>query len=533
MTSLNTSSRSGESSRSISFHSEDEQVSVIRKEFVELTGDLFSAVILNQLLYWTLRVKDFDLFLEEEKTLGAESSSHHGWVYKTAHDLIEETLLGISHPTMRKYLKHLIDQNWIQERAHPRNRWNKTTQYRINIRNLQEDLKAMGRDLPSIYLKAFAPCLIEIEPHQPQQARVSNEEEKSIKNENLQTDENLNERNLLSNENSDDSFLHDPLKDEENSNVRILHSNVKNFHSDVRNLQSDVSNFHSNVSSLHSYTYTENTTENKTENTNKEHTQDARANFENLDFEKTVLDRIVLDKILEVWKIHVGQEVHLTEERKHKLESLLNAHLQGVHFQSAQLQGVGFQSDLTQWEAFCKRIKSSPFLMGQGPRKWRVSFDWILCEENFLKVLEGNFDDGALQDQESEKLSEETRKKEISTVIETIQDPLWREWCSQLDFSPESRNSVSLRELKSIANARFLEVEDDRLVWIGSADPKVLAKIEELRLKLLPPIERTFPQIRMLRTRLDEGDPQFLTMTTNPPAIAPKLIQQKGETHAE
>ena len=118
----------------------DEQVSIIRKEFVMLTGNHFSATILNQLLYWTLRVKDFDLFLEEEKTLPAleedEGSSNchksHGWIYKTAHELIDETMLGISHPTMRKYLKQLIDEGWICERVHPHSKWNKTTQYRVN-----------------------------------------------------------------------------------------------------------------------------------------------------------------------------------------------------------------------------------------------------------------------------------------------------------------------------------------------------------------------------------------------------------------
>ena len=219
MTSLNAPIKSVELSRARSLQSDDEQVSVIRKEFVELTGDLFSAVILNQLLYWTLRVKDFDLFLEEERSLGSElnytSSSRHGWVYKTAHDLIEETMLGISHPTMRKYLKLLIDRGWIQERAHPRNRWNKTTQYRLNVRVLQEDLKALSRDLPSIYLKAFAPCLIEIKPHQLQEVRVSTKETPSVENEDLHLDEN-----------SHSSFLEYPLKDEENSNVRILHSNL-------------------------------------------------------------------------------------------------------------------------------------------------------------------------------------------------------------------------------------------------------------------------------------------------------------------
>ncbi len=97
----------------VSIQYDDDQVSVIRREFVTLTGDHFSAVVLNQLLYWTLRVKDFDLYLEEERTQGEDPGSfQHGWIYKTAIELNEETMLGITHPTMRKYLKLLIDQGW-------------------------------------------------------------------------------------------------------------------------------------------------------------------------------------------------------------------------------------------------------------------------------------------------------------------------------------------------------------------------------------------------------------------------------------
>ena len=83
------------------------RVAVIRREFVDLTGDHFSAVVLNQLLYWTQRVKDFDLLLEEERNFNPDFNvlPRHGWIYKTAYELIEETMLKASPPTMRKYLR--------------------------------------------------------------------------------------------------------------------------------------------------------------------------------------------------------------------------------------------------------------------------------------------------------------------------------------------------------------------------------------------------------------------------------------------
>jgi hypothetical protein len=130
-------------------------------------------------------------------------------------------------------------------------------------------------------------------------------------------------------------------------------------------------------------------------------------------------------------------------------------------------------------------------------------------------------------------VSQSSREQEIYSVLESIADPTWRGWCSQLNFSPESREFVSLMELKSIANARFLEVEDDRLVWVGSSDRQTLSRIEDLRFKLLSIIQRTFPHIRNLRTRLEETHPLHRLNEENPHALSTKAIQQKGENDAE
>lgn len=441
---------------SITVHSDNEQVAVIRKEFVLLTGDPFSAVVLNQLMYWTQRVRDFDLLLKEERTFRPDCNvpPRHGWIYKTAHDLIEETMLGISHPTMRKYLKVLIDRGWIDERAHPIDKWNKTTQYRVNLRKLQEDLMAIGRNLPLAYLKAIPSSHLEEMSSQPTES----------------SDLQSTVRNLHSNESLEESLLPSPLESKEIPNVKILHSNVENFHSDVKNL-------HSNVRNLHSYTYTENTPK----TINREHAEGARENS----------DKSFFDEVLEIWNACVSQEglppAHLTNERRRRIYSLFPLY---------------FESDLTQWQQFCERVSCSPFLMGKGPRKWHVSLDWILVEENLIKVLEGNFDDPTGIHQKQADHSNAERAKEISTILASIKDPMWREWCSRLDF--DSRNALSLGELKSIANAKFLEVEGDRLVWIGSSDPQVLSRIEDLKLKILPLTQRTFPKVRNLRTRLCE-----------------------------
>lgn len=414
-----------------------QQVSLIRKELVALTGNHSHAVILNQLLYWTQRIKDFDLLLEEEKNCYSNSQGkhhlqpQHGWIYKTSNDLIKETMLQVNRSTIRRYTNVLIQKGWVYERPNPSNKWDKTIQYRVNLNKIQEDLLALGQSLPDIYLKGL-------------------------------------------------NCKKDPLEMEESSEAHFTLSNLQNAFSNTQNNPSRMHDAPSNVQNC-SLIYLN---RDYTETTNKEHTQRISARDISKNF---------FEKVLQTWEQHIGQEVHLTRGRQRQLKSVLSLY---------------FGNDPQQWESFCVRVKASPFLMGEGPRKWRVTLDWILEEANLLKILEGNFDNPETLIQKKEETSEIDRKKEISSILDSIKDPIWREWCSQLNFDFQSQDSVSLSDLKEIADARFLEVEDDRLVWIGGSNKQVLDRIESLRLKIFPIIEKTFPNTRTLRTRLCEEDPQ-------------------------
>lgn len=532
------------------FAFKDAQVSPIREELVELTGNHSRAVVLNQLLYWTPRVKDFDLMLEEERSLGpyveqgapvngkeqdfnlkCHVSPRHGWIYKTAHELIKETLLTVSHPTMRKYLKQLIEQGWIEERSHPLDKWNKTTQYRVNLRKLQKELIAAGRTLPNPYLRAFSSSShAKVPSNSPPKISLmrvgaSNESSrtsslncpakaKEISNvsslysnvKNLHSEENSlasNEKTFHPDEISPTPSLNHPAKSEENPNERNLHSNVRNFGSNERNLHSDVRNFPSNVKNLHSYTYTETTTK----NTNREHTQEACASEV---FKNSVL-------MVEQWGKHIGQEVRLTEERKHQLEGLYRQH---------------FQSDLVQWTEFCQRIQASPFLMGEGARKWRVSLDWILSEGNALKVLEGNFDDPERLQLKKSEGTKINQNQERADTLASIQEPTWQDWCTQLSCRNQQKDPVSLFALKEIVNASFTEF-DGRLVWIESEYPKTLNRINDLRLQLLTIAQKSFPQARNIRTQLKAENPLTFSSALKNDLTTMPSTTNKGEVHAE
>lgn len=515
------------------FEPKEDQVSPIRGGLVALTGNHYRAVILNQLLYWTPRVKDFASMLEEERTLGPyveqDLSSNgrgqdqritlrHGWIYKTAGELIKETLLTISQPTMRKYLKQLNDQGWIEERSNPINKWNKTTQYRVNLRKVQKQLLSVGLTLPHAYLRAFLPPQDKVywmnssplmNTESSNAKDVNSKENSFASNEvNFPSDESLhipstaplqseqisNERNFGSNESSYTVSLRTPPESEEISKQKIFASKQRNLHSDERNFASNLKNFPSkqrifgsNLRNFASYTYTETTPK----NTNKEHTQDACVRE---DFKNSIL-------MVDLWCKHIGQEVRLTEERKHQLEALFCQH---------------FQSDLPQWTRFCQRIQASPFLMGEGARKWRVSLDWILSEGNALKVLEGNFDDSeSLQLKKSEG-TQIDRNQERAEILTSIQEPTWQDWCAQLSCRDQQKDPVSLFALQEIANANFAEF-DGKLVWIESEDPKVLSRINDLRLQLLSIAQRSFPQARNIRTQLRAGRPFALLSKTIQP----------------
>src|SRR5438034_2927607 len=74
------------------------RVVVIREEFIALTGNPLIAAVLNQLVYWSQRVTNVDLFLREERNFPPKcrSSLQHGWFYKNSLELIQETMLCVT-----------------------------------------------------------------------------------------------------------------------------------------------------------------------------------------------------------------------------------------------------------------------------------------------------------------------------------------------------------------------------------------------------------------------------------------------------
>ncbi len=52
-----------------------------------------------------------------------------------------------------------------------------------------------------------------------------------------------------------------------------------------------------------------------------------------------------------------------------------------------------FASEAEQWRSYCRRVASSAFLRGEGPRGWRADLDWVLKPEHLSHIMEGRYDD--------------------------------------------------------------------------------------------------------------------------------------------
>lgn len=122
---------------------------VIKEEFIAITGNFIDAVILNQFIYWSERIKDFDEYIKQENDRAKKCGQNPqdltgGWIYKTADDMSSETMLGLSASNMRLHIKALEKAGFISERTNPKYKWDRTKQYRVNLNEIFAALAEQG-----------------------------------------------------------------------------------------------------------------------------------------------------------------------------------------------------------------------------------------------------------------------------------------------------------------------------------------------------------------------------------------------------
>ena len=177
---------------------------VIKEELVELTGDYRPAIILNQMLYWTERMFDTDNYIREEKTRALNNDTEinimesKGWIYKTAEDLNEELMVGMSTPTIRKYIKQLVEKGYLVQRKNPKYKWDKTIQYRVDLYKIQLDLGKLGYALEGYRLLPNIQIVEEVEEiKNPTELPVKNKKDLPVGADKPQINSNNNSNNII------------------------------------------------------------------------------------------------------------------------------------------------------------------------------------------------------------------------------------------------------------------------------------------------------------------------------------------------
>jgi hypothetical protein len=124
---------------------------VLKEEFFAITGCLEEAIILNQMCYWSERIKEIDKFLEEEYTMLVDHVPvlAHGWIYKSASELVGEMFGAVSEKTMNRILDKLVKKNFLRRRVNPnpKYKFDKTYHYRVNFVEIILKLRAKGMPL--------------------------------------------------------------------------------------------------------------------------------------------------------------------------------------------------------------------------------------------------------------------------------------------------------------------------------------------------------------------------------------------------
>jgi len=71
-----------------------------------------------------------------------------------------------------------------------------------------------------------------------------------------------------------------------------------------------------------------------------------------------------------------------------------------------------FKESYEEWENFLSRISKISFLWGSNDRQWKADFNWVLNENNLLKILEGKYEMDRKETTSSDSIYE-TRLKSL------------------------------------------------------------------------------------------------------------------------
>lgn len=130
-----------------------------------------------------------------------------------------------------------------------------------------------------------------------------------------------------------------------------------------------------------------------------------------IEHNKKDISKDIPKKAVDAWNEFAGQ-VGLS--RVKKLTSVRRSSLQ------ARIKDAG---GIDGWMVALEKVRGSPGLIGSNDRGWKASFDWLIGENNFTKLMEGRYDEWGKQEarNESRHGPDADRKRQEAVASGTLE----------------------------------------------------------------------------------------------------------------
>lgn len=125
-----------------------------------------------------------DMGIQQEIDRGLHDKTHklsHGWFFKSAEQLIEECMIGVSKATMQRMMQKLVDDGYLERRNNPKNKMDKVYQYRVNIQKLREELGELGYVMEGFKIVESRQRKQEVQPEPTEDEPVAEQKKTTIR----------------------------------------------------------------------------------------------------------------------------------------------------------------------------------------------------------------------------------------------------------------------------------------------------------------------------------------------------------------
>jgi|GEM_PF-3256206 len=95
----------------------------LRQEYVLLTGDYKKAILLEYFL--------------------SHPHSQDGWFNLSYETISNNSLLGFTATNLRKHIKYLIDNKWIERKSDDTLKFASTFKYKVNLEKIEKDVEKL------------------------------------------------------------------------------------------------------------------------------------------------------------------------------------------------------------------------------------------------------------------------------------------------------------------------------------------------------------------------------------------------------